>query len=167
MTVSAVDIVTLSRIALIPGLYTTAAVGKDEVFVALFIVAAGTDVADGWLARRLGRTDGWGRRFDSLADALFYYSIPVWFWSRRPEIVRQWFPWVLVPLPLFLAGVAFKIFRRRIIAALHLPTTRAAGAATVVYLLWALLGMPPVLATRLLTVVLAAAALVELVVVLE
>lgn len=156
------NLATVGRIALLPLLYFTAVGKARELFAGFFIAAAATDVVDGWLARRSGRTSSSGRHLDSLADALFYYSIPIWFWFMRPEIVRQWFPWVFAPLALFLLGIAVKMAKRKFIAAFHLPTTRAAGVVAFAYLIWALWGRPPVAATQLLMALLAVAAFVEL-----
>jgi phosphatidylglycerophosphate synthase len=162
MTLTPAHLVTITRLAAIPILYVLALTSQHLPFAILFILCSLLDAVDGWVARRYRQASDWGRRFDSVADAAFYNSIPIWFWWVHPEVVRQWFPWVIVPFLVWAAGVVVKIQNGRFIAALHLPSTRAAGVVTFAYLVWALWGKPPIYATQTVMAILTVAATVEL-----
>jgi CDP-diacylglycerol--glycerol-3-phosphate 3-phosphatidyltransferase len=83
------NVLSLSRIALLP-LFIYALSEPDLLWLAGLLVFYGmlSDLADGWLARRLNQTSEWGRLLDPLADKLavglaliFCYvarSLPLW-----------------------------------------------------------------------------------------
>lgn len=158
---SAADLVTALRVLAVPVLYALAWRDAGAAFRVLFPLAVATDGLDGWLARRAEPTAR-GRYLDSIADALFYTSIPLWMWRLHPEVVRGWWPWILPGAALYAAGVAVKVSRGRLIAALHLQSTRAAGALGMVYLIWELWGRVPDAVVRGVLLILTAAALIEL-----
>ncbi|MDR7418678.1 MAG: CDP-alcohol phosphatidyltransferase family protein, partial [Armatimonadota bacterium] len=78
--------------------------GLRETFSVLFPLVALTDAVDGWLARRLYQQSDAGRRLDSVADAAFFYSAPLWFWRLVPETASTWWPWIAMPAVPFFAG---------------------------------------------------------------
>jgi CDP-diacylglycerol--glycerol-3-phosphate 3-phosphatidyltransferase len=65
------------RLALVPALLALAALGAAGAFLGAFAVALATDVADGFLARRLGQASEWGARLDSRADLALWLALPV------------------------------------------------------------------------------------------
>ncbi len=71
------NLITLARIALIPGVLVFAANGDRTsgiVACVLFVIAAATDWLDGFLARRLGLVTVVGKFLDPLADKLIVLS---------------------------------------------------------------------------------------------
>ena len=65
------NIVTLSRLASILPILLLLASGHAEMALALYIVAALTDLLDGWLARRSTRASDFGARLDGVVDNIF------------------------------------------------------------------------------------------------
>ncbi|MFQ5417764.1 MAG: CDP-alcohol phosphatidyltransferase family protein, partial [Myxococcota bacterium] len=63
--------ITLLRVLLAPA-FAAAVVGSEAgLATAIFWLAVGTDVADGWVARRFGEVSPHGRLIDHAADATF------------------------------------------------------------------------------------------------
>lgn len=153
---------TFLRAVLVLAMYPIAWRGDLLLFAVLFPLAGATDAVDGWLARRFHMESEFGSRFDSVADYGYYYSVPLWFWWLFPDVVRSWWPWIAVPVVLFLAGEIVKIARGRGVAALHLYSSKAAGAALVAYLTWVLWGHPSETVFHFLLILLTIAAAEEL-----
>lgn len=69
---TAANIVTLARIALVPGVVAALVVDTDGgwrlVAAGLFALAAATDRLDGYLARRMEQVTAWGTFVDPVAD---------------------------------------------------------------------------------------------------
>lgn len=71
---TAANLVTLARIALVPGVVAALVVDTDGgwrlVAAGLFALAAATDRLDGYLARRMDQVTAWGMFVDPVADKL-------------------------------------------------------------------------------------------------
>ncbi|OGW60324.1 MAG: hypothetical protein A2V83_07485 [Nitrospirae bacterium RBG_16_64_22] len=137
------NLVTLLRVLLVLAMYPVAWFGRTDLLAFFFPLAGATDAVDGWIARRYGLQTEFGSRFDSVADYGYYYSAPIWFWWLVPDVVRSWWPWIAVPVVLFLAGEVVKLVRGRVVVALHLYSSKIAGIGLVAYLTWILWGDPP------------------------
>lgn len=86
------NVITVVRIALAPVLvfllYRPSMTGRLLAF-AVFVVAAVSDLWDGWLARRRGQITDFGKLIDPLADKLLLAAalVPLFLLSRsRPEL---------------------------------------------------------------------------------
>jgi CDP-diacylglycerol--glycerol-3-phosphate 3-phosphatidyltransferase len=80
---------TLLRIALIPVLvvlFYLPVRWSSEAAAAVFLVAALTDLLDGWLARRLGQTSAFGAFLDPVADKLMVSAALVVLVQADPQI---------------------------------------------------------------------------------
>lgn len=102
------NIITIARIAVCPLIfYWTLSPTLWERFAAfgLFLVAAVSDLWDGYLARKHGWITDLGKLLDPLADKLLLVStlIPFYLVSRRPEVLAE-VPW-WGPLPLWVVLV--------------------------------------------------------------
>lgn len=75
--INAANILTLSRLVSIPAILAFVAAGHTTLGLVTFLVAAATDVVDGWLARHLNDATLLGRVFDPLVDIFFNASIMV------------------------------------------------------------------------------------------
>jgi cardiolipin synthase len=94
------NIVTLGRMALLPlfvVLFVTETPGAAWGAAILVLIAALSDVADGWIARRFGATSRFGQIADPLVDRSFYIVIlstlmfteTLPWWAVVPLIVRD------------------------------------------------------------------------------
>lgn len=92
------NLVTLSRLFMVPALIALAHAGAANVFLALLIISALTDAVDGKLARWLGQSSEFGARLDSWADFATYSTLPLCTYWLRPEVVRDEAPyfWLIV-----------------------------------------------------------------------
>jgi len=93
------NIITLARICLTPVIALLPFIQgywpKVIAFV-IFLVAAFSDVVDGWLARRYNTVSDLGKLFDPIADKLLLFAtlIPIFWMTRHPTILVDYrIPW--------------------------------------------------------------------------
>ena len=90
---------TLLRIFLVPFLVVvllTKFEGKEIWGVAIFLVAAATDMLDGWVARRRGQVTSLGILLDPIADKLLTSAAFISLVQVQPDIVPAWMVVVIV-----------------------------------------------------------------------
>lgn len=132
------NILTASRLALVPVLWILALAGESRILAAGLALAGTTDALDGYLARRMNATSAAGSRFDSIADQTLFASTLAWILLLRPEFVREQLPVLLVWLGLGAVSLIVGWVRFRRFADLHLYSAKVAvvaGLAFAVYLL--------------------------------
>ncbi len=83
------NLITGTRLALVPVLLALAGAGERAAALAVIALCFFTDLLDGLLARRLRVDSEAGARLDSWADFLFYLAIPVAGWLAWPELLRR------------------------------------------------------------------------------
>src|SRR5438477_5459545 len=121
------NIITLARISLTPVIALLPFIQgywpKVIAFV-VFLIAAFSDLVDGWLARRYGTTSDLGMLLDAVADKLLLFAtlIPIFWMTRHPTILVDYrIPW-WGSLPLWVALLlvgreflitGFRFFARR------------------------------------------------------
>jgi phosphatidylglycerophosphate synthase len=83
--------VTLSRgVGTVP-IFGFLLAGWHNTALVLYIVAACTDLVDGWLARRQGQSSAFGAQLDAAVDNLFSLAILGFLALAYPELIaRQW-----------------------------------------------------------------------------
>jgi CDP-diacylglycerol--glycerol-3-phosphate 3-phosphatidyltransferase len=93
------NIITLARICLTPVIALLPFIQgywpKVIAFV-IFLVAAFSDVVDGWLARRSNTVSDLGKLLDPIADKLLLFAtlIPIFWMTRHPTILVDYrIPW--------------------------------------------------------------------------
>ena len=120
------NLLTGLRLAAIPLLWVLALEGRDHALGYWLAAAFATDLVDGPLARRMGRTSQIGSRTDSLADHLLATSTVAWLFLLRPSFFEEHAVLLLgwVALALFTLGVAWVRFRRFV--DLHLYSSKLA-----------------------------------------
>ena len=100
-----------TRIALMPAVLMTAIAGSRPWFVAIVVVALTTDALDGFLARRLNAYSDFGRKLDSIADYLTMITGIAGIALLWPEIMRREFAWVAAGLTAFFAVLVYGLVR--------------------------------------------------------
>src|SRR5260221_2192446 len=121
------NIITLARICLTPVIALLPFIQgywPKVIAFLLFLVAAFSDVVDGWLARRYNTVSDLGKLLDPIADKLLLFAtlIPIFWMTRHPTILVDYpIPWwgsLPVWVALLLAGrevliTAFRYFALR------------------------------------------------------
>jgi CDP-diacylglycerol--glycerol-3-phosphate 3-phosphatidyltransferase len=116
------NIITLARICLTPVVALLPFIeGFWPKFIAfiVFLIAAFSDVLDGWLARRSNTVSDLGKLLDPIADKLLLFAtlIPIFWMTRHPTILVDYrIPWwgslpVWVALLLVGREVLITVFR--------------------------------------------------------
>jgi phosphatidylglycerophosphate synthase len=93
--VSPADAITGLRFVAVPVLLWCAWRGRPAAFLAVLAVGFLSDVADGWVARRLGQTSERGARLDTAADVALFVTVPVCGWLLWPDVVRAEAPFLV------------------------------------------------------------------------
>jgi CDP-diacylglycerol--glycerol-3-phosphate 3-phosphatidyltransferase len=127
------DALTVARLALIPPLWALALL-RLPVYLGIGVaVASSTDMVDGYLARRSGRTSRFGSQLDSLADVLLMCSTVAWLLMLRGSFFREHAAELAVWLGVGAAALAVGWFKFRRFGNLHLYSTKAAGVMAYVF----------------------------------
>jgi phosphatidylglycerophosphate synthase len=105
------NLISGTRIALMPAVLTTAIAGSRPWFLGLLAVSLATDALDGFLARRLNAYSELGRKLDSVADYLTMFTGLAGIALLWPEIVRRELPWIVSGLAAFFAVVVYGFVR--------------------------------------------------------
>lgn len=105
------NLITASRIVLMPAVFTAALLGSRPWFVVLLVISLSTDGIDGFLARRFNAFSDFGRKLDSAADYLTLTTGLAGIALLWPETMRRELPWVVTGLAVFFAVIAFGVVR--------------------------------------------------------
>ena len=100
-----------TRIALMPAVLSTAIGGSRRWFVVLLVTALLTDALDGFLARRLNAYSDLGRKLDSAADYLTMITGIAGIAMLWPDVMRRELPWVVAGLAAFFAVIVYGLVR--------------------------------------------------------
>jgi phosphatidylglycerophosphate synthase len=106
--------ITLSRGLLILPIFGLLLARQPAAALGLYILAALTDVVDGWLARRFKQASEFGAQLDAVVDNLFSLAILGFLTLAYPGLVtRQWLAaTVLFGGPIAYLGVSWAMTRR-------------------------------------------------------
>ena len=105
------NLLTATRIALMPAVLASAIAGSRPWFVVLIAVSLTTDVLDGFLARRFNAYTDFGRKLDSAADYLTMVTGLAGIALLWPDIVRRELAWVVTGLVAFIAVIVYGFIR--------------------------------------------------------
>lgn len=105
------NLLTGTRIALMPAVLASAVLGSKPWFVALIAASLSTDALDGFLARRLNAFSEFGRKLDSAADYVTMLTGLAGIALLWPETVRREWGWVVVGLAAFFLVVVYGLVR--------------------------------------------------------
>lgn len=105
------NLLSATRIALMPAVLTSAIAGSRLWFVVLLTASLTTDALDGFLARRLNAFSDFGRKLDSAADYLTMIGGIAGIALLWPDIMRRELPWVVAGLAAFFAVIVYGFVR--------------------------------------------------------
>ena len=100
-----------TRIALMPAVLSTAMAGSRRWFVVLLVAALLTDALDGFLARRFNAYSELGRKLDSAADYLTMITGIAGIALLWPDIMHRELPWVVAGMVAFFAVIVYGLVR--------------------------------------------------------
>ena len=133
------NLVTLSRAVLIAPVFALLAGARPLAALALYCVAASTDLLDGWLARRSGRSSAFGAQLDAVVDNLFSLGVMGFLLMAYPGLGRRH----IVALTVLFAGplaylAASWLLKRRFLM-FHFWSAKA--GAVLLFCLWPLVAL--------------------------
>ncbi len=100
-----------TRIALMPAVLAAAVLGSKPWFVALIAASLATDALDGFLARRLNAFSEFGRKLDSAADYVTMLTGLAGIALLWPDAVRREWAWIVTGLSAFFLVVVYGLIR--------------------------------------------------------
>lgn len=135
--------ITASRIVVVAAAYVAAWQAQPILVVALALLAVGTDMLDGVLARRWKVESVFGANLDSAADFVFYLSLVAWVWILDRPVIDALAPWIVLFTTAYVATLAISKLRRGAMGFHNFWTRTAATIGVVVALATLLWGWQP------------------------
>lgn len=131
------NLVTLSRAMLIAPIIALLLTGRQTPALALYVLAALTDVFDGWIARGTGRASRYGAQLDAAVDNIFSIGILVFLMLAWPDLMRRqaMAAAILFGAPLVYLAVSWAMRRRLMM--FHFWSAKA--GAFLLFCLWPLI----------------------------
>ena len=123
----AADAITWLRLLMLPVIWWFALFGQGGIVAIGLVLAGGTDMLDGFVARRTGSESTAGATRDLIADALLLLSAAAWIGLLHPEIVRDNIALLAGSLSIYIASLAVAWFRFHRLPKLRLYSSKAAG----------------------------------------
>lgn len=110
----AANAVTLSRGLLIAPIFALMLAGLTTAALVVYVIAACTDLVDGWLARRQGQSSAFGAQLDAVVDNFFSLAILGFLALAYPDLAgRQWPAFaILFGGPLAYLAISWLLTRR-------------------------------------------------------
>jgi phosphatidylglycerophosphate synthase len=105
------NLLSATRIALMPAVLASAVLGSKPWFVGLIAASLLTDALDGFLARRLNAFSDFGRKLDSAADYVTMLTGIAGIALLWPEAVRREWAWIVTGLAAFFLVVVYGLIR--------------------------------------------------------
>ncbi|HTO03027.1 MAG TPA: CDP-alcohol phosphatidyltransferase family protein [Opitutus sp.] len=134
------NIVTASRIALMPGVLAAAMLGERAWFAGLLAVALATDVLDGYLARRLNSFSDFGRKLDSIADYTVLFVGLAGVTLLWPDVVKREWAWFAAVMGSFFVAMIYSFVRLGRVPCYHTWLSKGTVAGCVLALIPLLAG---------------------------
>lgn len=133
------NLVTLSRGVLILPVFQLLMTGHHLAALAVYVVAASTDLVDGWLARRSWRASAFGAQLDAAVDNVFSIAILIFIAVAFPGLVSRHLLafWALAFVPLAYLGASWLLTRRLLM--FHFWSAKA--GAFLLFALWPILAI--------------------------
>ena len=109
------NILTAFRFFSIPMLWFLAIYQEKTIFTILFIIAGGTDLIDGFFARKLKAESKFGAKFDTYSDDLMTVSAVAWLYFLMPELIIKNITPLLIVLAFFVIDYLVRIIKHKTI----------------------------------------------------
>ena len=93
--------------------------GSASAFLVLFVCALLTDLADGYLARKLRQESELGARLDSWGDFALYMATPICAWWLWPELIVREAPFVTAVVASFTLPILAGLVRYHRLTSYH------------------------------------------------
>lgn len=138
------NIVSATRIALMPAVLGAALAGSRPWFVVLIVITLSTDALDGMLARWLDAYSELGRKLDSIADYLTMIIGLTGITLLWPEVVHRELMWIVTGLIAFFTVVVYGFVRLGRAPCYHTWASKALAVACALSLIPLLGGGSPV-----------------------
>ena len=133
---SPADHLTAARLLALPVLWVLALTDRPAALGIGLGLAGLTDVLDGPVARRTGRSTRFGSQLDSIADMLLMGSTVVWMALLRPSFFSDNAVALMVWLGIGTAALVVTWIRLGRFGDLHLYSAKAAGVVGHVFAIW-------------------------------
>jgi len=133
------NLVTLSRALLTLPIFVLLVLGQGLAALALYGLAAATDLVDGWLARRSGRATAFGAQLDAAVDNLFSLAILGFLLLAYPGIAERHTASVAILFGGPLVYLAASWLLRRRLLMFHFWSAKA--GAVLLFCLWPLIAL--------------------------
>lgn len=119
--------ITLYRLFAFPFILYFALSGKEMLFVIFFIISMISDVADGFIARRLKMESELGAKIDSVADDLSYILAFIGIYIFKWDFIIPYQESFFIFLAFLASTVIFSLIKFKKIPSFHLYTTKIGG----------------------------------------
>jgi CDP-diacylglycerol--glycerol-3-phosphate 3-phosphatidyltransferase len=121
---------TVTRLLLGPAMVLIATFGGDGRLLGAGVIAATlSDIFDGVVARRFGVASAGLRRFDSMADTVFYVGAGAALWLRHADLLRMRWPLIVAFIVMQVGGHLFDVWKFGRDTSYHTWSGRAFGVA--------------------------------------
>jgi phosphatidylglycerophosphate synthase len=113
--------------------------GDGRLLGGAVIVATFSDIYDGKVARRFGVATAGLRRFDSMADTVFYIGTGIALWLRHADVLRECLALIVVFIVLQVGGHLFDVWKFGRDTSYHTWSGRVFGVLLGIgttYILW-------------------------------
>lgn len=128
----------LFRLLMVPALGALAWTARPGIFLLALLASLGSDVLDGWLARRSGVSSPTGAKLDSWGDLATYASLPLFAWWLWPELLRAELPWLVGAIGAYALPIVVGLVRFGRLTSYHtwLAKGTAVGMAAALFVLF-------------------------------
>jgi cardiolipin synthase len=138
-TLRVADAITWQRLLMLPVIWWFALLGQGGIVAIGLLIAGGTDMLDGFAARRTGSESPAGATRDLIADTLLLLSAAAWIGLLHPEVVRDNVALLAGSLSIYLASLTVAWLRFHRLPNLHLYSSKAAGGLLYAFALMTLI----------------------------
>ena len=124
------NLISAIRILIAPLLLLLAWLQMPYWFLGALAFSGLTDIADGWLARRLHATSALGAHFDSWGDFVIYTTMAIGAWVLWPETTREILPNYIMILCSFVLPALIGLIKFRELTGYHTWSVKLAVFVT-------------------------------------
>jgi len=117
-------LITSFRPIIAPVLLYLAWIGEHNLFLVFFACSLLSDLADGFVARKLNQTSELGAKLDSWSDFVSNITTPVCVWWLWPEPIRQEAPFIITMIVASAVPITFGFLKYGCLISYHAWSTK-------------------------------------------